>query len=294
MMNFENSDQLKSFLKKESDRLSISVNNTYNTFFSRLLLYKLNEYNQNELIIVKGSFAQFVQLGKMVRPITDIDLVSKDSHHDPLLILINAMCDEKYGVTYNLRDKPKQTNTGIYKIPISCVYGKINHQIGIDYRENSPYIFKKEIKKIPKIFTDDEEFDVIVPSIEEILAEKLYIIIKKNKIYNLNTRVKDLYDVYQLHGGNYDLDLFSYYFEKIINMSKYVTVEDLSTDFLSKEFCEKYSEEWENTKRKYEFLDNDIDLEGSVYYTRGVLSEQIQRIRQGKNKMLILNEQKNK
>ena len=31
-------------------------------------------------------------------------------------------------------------------------------------------------------------------------------------------------------------------------------------------------------------MDNEIDLEGSVYYTRGVLSEQLQRIKQGKNK----------
>lgn len=124
-----------------------------------------------------------------------------------------------------------------------------------------------------------------MPSIEEILAEKLYIIIKKNKLYDLNTRVKDLYDIYQLHGGNYDLDLFSYFFEKIINMSSYVNNDDLSTEFLSKKFVEKYQDEWEHSKKKYEFLDDEIDLEGSVYYTRGVLSEQIQKIKQEKNKI---------
>ena len=32
-------------------------------------------------------------------------------------------------------------------------------------------------------------------------------------------------------------------------------------------------------------MDDDIDLEGSVYYARGVLSEQIQKIKQGKNKI---------
>ena len=32
-------------------------------------------------------------------------------------------------------------------------------------------------------------------------------------------------------------------------------------------------------------MDDEIDLEGSVYYTRGVLSEQIQKIKQGKNKV---------
>jgi predicted nucleotidyltransferase component of viral defense system len=280
-----NDEKLKSFLKKESKRLGISVNNVYNTYFSRILLNNISNHNEHNEVIVKGSFAQLVQLGKIVRPITDIDLASKEPHHDPLLILINAMCDETNDVDYILRGKPFTTNTGIIKIPISAKYGKISHPIGIDYRENYPFIFKKESKTVPKIFEGDEEYKVIVPSIEEILAEKLYIIIKKNKLYDLNTRVKDLYDVYQLHGGNYDLDLFSYFFEKIIEMSSHVNKDDLTTEFLSKDFVNKYEGEWEHSKKKYEFMDDDIDLEGSVYYARGVLSEQIQKIKQGKNKI---------
>lgn len=42
MHEFTNSDKLKSFLKKESNRLNISINNTYNTFFSRLLLQDIS------------------------------------------------------------------------------------------------------------------------------------------------------------------------------------------------------------------------------------------------------------
>ena len=284
-MEIINEGKLKAFLKKESERLGISINNTYNTYFSRILLKSVANYNENNEMIVKGSFAQLVQLGKIVRPITDIDLASKEEHHEPLLILIEGMCDKNDGINFLLRGELKKTTTGIIKIPIAAKYGKINHPIGIDYRENYPFIFKKELKTVPKIFTGDEEYKVIVPSIEEILAEKLYIIIKKNKLYDLNTRVKDLYDVYQLHGGNYDLDLFSYFFEKIIDMSGYVNKDDLTTSFLSKEFVNKYEGEWEHSKKKYEFMDHEIDLEGSVYYTRGVLSEQIQKIRQGKNKI---------
>lgn len=228
----------------------------------------------------------------MVRPITDVDITSKGSHHESLLILIKAMCDKSENVYFEFRKKPYRTSTGIYKIPISAKIDKINHPIGIDYRENYPFIFKKEIRTVPKIFEDDDEYNVVVPSIEEILAEKLYIIIKKNKIYDLNTRVKDLYDVYQLHGGEYDLDLFSYYFEKIIDMSSYVNKDDLTTNFLSREFVKKYEEEWEHNKERYEFLDDEIDLEGATYYTRGVLSEQIQKIKQGKNKIYSYEDKK--
>lgn len=74
-MDFKNSDQLKSYLKKESARLNISITNVYNTFFSRLLLERLQKYNLSN-IIVKGSFAQLVHLGKIVRPITDVDITT--------------------------------------------------------------------------------------------------------------------------------------------------------------------------------------------------------------------------
>ena len=54
---------------------------------------------------------------------------------------------------------------------------------------------------------------------------------------------------------------------------------------LSKEFVEEHQKYWDESKKSYEFLDNEIDLDGAVYYTRGVLSEQLQKIRMGKNKV---------
>ena len=36
---------------------------------------------------------------------------------------------------------------------------------------------------------------------------------------------------------------------------------------LSNEFINNHKTEWENSKKKYEFLDDDIDLYGAVYYT---------------------------
>lgn len=289
MIEIKNCEQLKSFLKKESKRLNISATNVYNTFFSRLLLYRLSKENIDKSIIVKGSFAQLVHLGYMVRPITDIDIASIKSHHDPLLLLIHAISEfNDYQINYDLRAKPYQTSTEIYKIPLSVNYGKINHPINIDYRGNYPIIFKLEVKKVPNIFEGDDEYEIALPSIEETLAEKLYVILKKNMIYDFSTRMKDFYDVYQLHGGEYDLDFFSFCFENMLLNSKHINISDVSTEFLSQEFVKEHNEEWENNKKKYEFLDDSIDLEGSVYYTRAVLSEQLQRIRHGKNKIYTL------
>ena len=166
------------------------------------------------------------------------------------------------------------------------------HDVLAKYFNNVPDVYKEEEKIVPKIFTNDEEYKITVPSIEETLAEKLYVIVKKNMIYEFNTRMKDFYDVYQLHGGDYDLDVFSYCFEKMLRNSTSINISDVSTDFLSREFVKSREQEWENNKRKYEFLDDEIDSEGAIYYTRGVLSEQLQRIKQGKNKVYSLSSEK--
>lgn len=285
MIKVDNCDQLKAFLKSESKRLNISCTNTYNTFFSRLLLERISHVDPSHEFLVKGSFAQLVHLQKIVRPITDVDLTTVVPHQDAIKVLLDALTyNENDLINFNMRGKVKQTTTGIYKIPINACYQKINHPIGIDYRENYPLLFEKQEKTVPRIFTGDNEYKVFVPSIEETLAEKLYIVIKKNYLYDKNTRVKDLYDVYQLHGGEYDLDKFSLYFETFLERSKFVDADNITTDFLNKEFTKSHEEEWESSKKKYEFMDDEIDLEGSVYYTRGVLSEQLQRIKQGKNK----------
>lgn len=289
MKEFISDDSLKAFLKKESKRLGINISNVYSTYFSRLLLDKLSKYNNKE-VIVKGSFAQFVHLQKFVRPITDIDLASVEGHHDPILVLLNAMCDSKNKeMVFNFRSKPYQKeDTGIYKIPLVVDFGKIHQPLNIDYRENHPCIYERQIKSVPKVFEGDYEYEIVVPSIEETLAEKLCIIVESNKPQLLNTRVKDFYDIYQLHGGEYDLDKFSYYFEKMLNDRGKINVGSASTLALNDEFIRSHEMEWEHSKKKYEFLDNDISLYGAVYYTRGVLSEQLQKIRQGRNKSYLL------
>ena len=289
MKEFISDDSLKAFLKKESKRLGINISNVYSTYFSRLLLDKLSKYNNKE-VIVKGSFAQFVHLQKFVRPITDIDLASVEGHHDPILVLLNAMCDSKNKeVVFNFRSKPYQKeDTGIYKIPLVVDFGKIHQPLNIDYRENHPCIYERQIKSVPKVFEGDYEYEIVVPSIEETLAEKLCIIVESNKPQLLNTRVKDFYDIYQLHGGEYDLDKFSYYFEKMLNDRGKINVGSASTLALNDEFIRSHEMEWEHSKKKYEFLDDDISLYGAVYYTRGVLSEQLQKIRQGRNKSYLL------
>jgi len=288
-MKFKNIDTLgahKAFMKKEAERLGISVNAAYTTYYARMLLEKLSHINYGNLV-VKGSFSQFVHLNKLTRPVLDIDLSSEEDHHLPINLLFQAIY-ESYDdvVSFDIKTFPRQTNNGVYKIP---VIAKVKYEdskameisVPVDYKENNKVIFETQFKGVEPLFEGENKFFINTPSFEEHLAEKLYIILHCHKPDVLNTRVKDFYDVYALHGKEYDNDKFSLYFQMILLMYG-EDFSKLSTSFLNKEYIQKHEPMWERMQDKYEFLDRNLELREALYYTKAVLNEQLQKIYSGK------------
>lgn len=302
-MKFKNSDQMKSFLKKESIRLGMNIQNTYNTYFSRLLLSRICNYDYGELI-VKGSFSQFVHLGKLTRAITDIDLASpltQEKANQSLLQAIyytneygptspfylpNEQADlkisnDKLGVVCELSCLPTNSSTNIHQFNLVSNFGSIKHNTSIDLDSNYKRTLELKYSRVEPIFTGDEIFYINTLSYEEHLAEKLCIVAESVEGNNsiTNTRIKDFYDIYQLHGGKYDFDKFTIYFGKMLIQRARMDKNSLSTKHLDKNFIKNHQEDWNHLSKKYDFLDKDITLEGSVYYTKSVLSEQIQKLK---------------
>lgn len=287
-MEFKNLDQEKAFMKKEAKRLKISSMAAYTTYYARKLLEKLALINNGDLV-VKGSFSQYVHLGILSRPVLDIDLSSLQSHQIPINILFQAIY-ETYSsvVSFDLNTLPRQTKNGVYKIP---VVAKVHYEgskemvvpVPIDFKENNKVIFETQFKAVEPVFEGDKKFYINTPSFEEHIAEKLYIIAHNTKEDVLNTRVKDFYDIYRLFGKDYDSDKFSLYFEAMVLMYG-MHLEDISAEFLNKDFVKRHEELWNLMKKKYEFVDQDVSLDEAVFYTKAVLSEQVQKIKSGKLK----------
>lgn len=277
MARFHNSNQMKAFMKKESIRLGMNIKNIYTTFTARILLEKLSKHNKGT-ILVKGSSAETAYLGRPVRGITDIDLATLGPIEANVEYLEATLLDDSTdGIKFYLSKKPKTTPTGIYKTGVEARFDKMRQPLGIDIQENYQRLIEKETRKMPPIFEGDKEFDVIVPSFEEYLAEKLCIIVESNKPDVLNTRVKDFYDIYKLHGGLYNPEKLTEYFKKMLLLRGKINFEDASTSHLNKEFVMNHEDVWDTTKEKYDFLDSEIDLYGAVYYTRAVLREELQK-----------------
>lgn len=280
MRDFKNSDQMKAFMRKESKRLNISINNIYNTFIARTVLERISKYN-NQKILIKGSSASVMYLGRLVRPITDLDVASLGSA-DEVINYLNIILKDSDNDNFKfvLSNSIKKTKTGMYKTSLNAKFGKLNQYIGIDLEDNYSKLIEPELRMMPKIFEGDEPFYLYVPSFEEYLAEKLCIMVENNRNDILNTRVKDFYDIYQLHGGNYDSDKLTRYFIKMLKLRGKIDLSEIETLCFNELFIRNHQQLWDNTKIKLSFLDNEIDLEGAVYYSRAVIRENLQKLGQ--------------
>lgn len=277
MIEFKNSNQMKSFMKKESERLNISISNVYHTFIARRLLEKVSKSN-NDLILVKGSSAEIAYLGSLVRGITDVDLAGLSGLSVNVDFINNILLnDDGKQIEFNLIKPPYKTPTGIYKLSCVGCFDQIKQDINVDFQTNYDRLIEPEKRIMPEIFEGDEEFEILVPSFEEYLAEKLCIIVESNKEEVLNTRVKDFYDIYQLHGGKYDYSKLTDYFGKMLKLRGKIAIENASTLHLNSKFVIEHNDLWEIAKEKYDFLDKEITLAGAMYYTRAVLREQLQK-----------------
>lgn len=279
-MDFKNTDQFKSYMKKEAKRLNITVNSAYSTYFSRVLLQRISQYNYGKFI-VKGSFSQYVHLGRLTRPVLDLDIATPAMSTATFAFLCQGIYDTNDELSFDLSRHPKIKDTGIHKLSITADYGEIHHTIGIDFKPNDPTIYEVAFKKVAPIFDGDETFYANTPSIEEHIASKLYVVLKNHNPKIINTRVKDFYDLYVMREEDYDKEKMSLYFEQILkdlgegNMT-------YSTRYLNRAFLRRHQETWDYMRRKDEFTDDSFDFKDAVFYTKDFLNEQLQKVKRRK------------
>lgn len=277
--HFPNSQSLKAYLNYQSKKHGIDIERTYEHYFNRKFLERLDAVNYGNLLL-KGSFSQYIHLGHMTRPTTDIDLAGINDAKENLDVINQAVFSSFIdGLLFYYSKDIKKSPTGILNVKLKAEFDGIIQPISIDLMNNYKRYYEIQYKEVPCTFDYDNPFYFNTLSHEEHLAEKLCIIAESIKPDVLNTRVKDFYDMYQLHGGKYDYNKFSLYFYRMLQDRGKLSLNQLSTEHLNPEFIIRHQALWDAAVKRYGFMDRDIDLVHVVYYTRAVLAEQIQKIR---------------
>ena len=271
-MDFEKGTQLKGYIQREIKNVPMHSNYGYNYYFCRKFLERLYE-NNPETFVLKGSFSQFVNLGKIARPITDIDMatsVHMEEANDMILSLISS----NKSIKFIEKQKFVTTNATI-NYRLLCKLDNIEHLITVDLRKEEQNSFQS--KDMPLLFSKDKAFKTNVISIEEHLANKIYIAFLNLQL-NLKLgkefrRFKDFYDIYNILAlGNIDIEKLSTFLYKKISSDNFLNQYDLNGNLFSTKFVTDNIKTWEDDAKKYEFK-NAVTFKETLDVTNEIISK---------------------
>lgn len=270
-MEFENGNKLKGYLSNEAKVHDIHSNYSYTYFFIRDFLSKLMQTNIDDFT-VKGSIALLASNKHLIRPITDIDATSNLSLFDSAYLIEKTIQTEDR-VKYKLRQKFVTTNDTI-NFKILCKFDTLEHMIKLDLKkENRGNVI---IKEMPKIFAKDEVYNIKTLSLEEIVANKIYIILtqlRKNEFDGKEIRrFKDFYDLYKIiQNKNYDEELVRLYFiENVYTYGSIGSIDPL-VSMLNAKFAIDNSAVFDLESKQFGF-DKSVDLREIVDATKEEIS----------------------
>ncbi|NLD78993.1 MAG: nucleotidyl transferase AbiEii/AbiGii toxin family protein [Mollicutes bacterium] len=269
-MEFEKGSQLKGYIQKEIKDQKIHSNYGYTYYFCRKFLEQL--FNNSQNFVLKGSFSQFANLGKISRPLTDIDMavLSDMEFANNMIISLTSHTDI---IKYTIKQQFITTNATI-NYRLLCELDNIQHLITIDLRkENDLDIVNKPL---PKLFSKDQSFSVGAISLEEHLANKLYIALLNLEL-NLKLgkefrRIKDFYDIHTiLSYGSFDERKVSELLNLRIKSDEFLNSYSLLGNLFDKEFLLDQQDSWNVNSQKYNFQDQ-VAFQETVEETNDLLS----------------------
>lgn len=252
----ETGNQLKGYIQRETNKYKINSNYGYNYFFTRAFIEKIY-HNISMKLVLKGSYSQFIRLGKIERPLTDMDIITYNRIEDAkeqIDDIINN--NDNSNIKFKILNQFTTTNATLnYKI--LCDFDGKTGRISLDLKREE--ILDYSPAPMPLLFTKDKTFITQSISIEEHLASKLYIVLLHMKLYTVLSRnfrrLKDFFDIHTILGsGNIDEHKVFEILEKRIKEDEFLRDYELQGPLFKQSFIEDNKNNWEIDKKKYQFL----------------------------------------
>lgn len=188
-------DRAKNYAVKNN----ITVNDVLQNFMFERVLERISNSNYKNNFVFKGGVILSSIIGLSNRTTLDIDTSLKGLNvsDDDLTNIINEILhidlDDNVNFNiYNYKHIALEQNSNSIEYKITGQFGKITINFLLDIVQDNN-ITPREIEYKYKEILEDKSIDILTYSVESMLSEKFYAIIKNGA---RSSRMKDYYDIY--------------------------------------------------------------------------------------------------
>ena len=202
-----NSMQIKAKLKNIADKKDVSINLVIKSYIFERFICRLSISKYNNNFILKGGWLLSTLFGIENRSTMDIDSVITKTNftEENIVKMINSIVnidlnDNVEFIINNIEKIKEEDEYGGYRINLLFKLENIRDSLQIDIATGDS-ITPKEIIFKYKMLLDNTYINIWSYNLETILAEKIETILSK---IELNSRMKDYYDIYLIYKLSWD------------------------------------------------------------------------------------------
>ena len=256
------SEKLKGKIKSFSEKNNLKAQEVLQMYFFERFLVRLEKSKYRANFIIKGGFLISSIIGIQNRTTMDIDTtikgvpikeeIIKEIILEILNIEVNDEIEFVLGKIENIREISEYEN---YRLHLTANFEKIKNPLKIDITTGDVIIPSEIEYSYETIFK--EKLNILVYSLETLIAEKYETIIKRNIT---TTRLRDFYDIYmifKLKNDKIDVNnLKQAIWETAKNrnsMEEILESKEILEDIKNDEYLNK---QWNIYKKENKYVDN--------------------------------------
>lgn len=197
-----NSERLKSKIRKIAKSENLNPNELLQMFLFERIIERISLSPYKDFFILKGGLLIASIIGVFQRTTIDMDYTIKGTPVNELQIskILNEILSIKIndGISFELKELTPindDSEYNNYRAKINAKYGSINAPMKLDLTTGDE-ITPKELDYTYNLNFENKKISIKAYPIETILAEKYETVLRRNV---LNTRSKDLYDIYMIY-----------------------------------------------------------------------------------------------
>jgi len=194
-------ESLKAKIRNLANKIGVQPYLLMQNYFLERFLFRISKSVYKENIVLKGGLLIASIIGVERRSTMDMDTLIKNKRVDEKTILdmvsiiieIDSEDDIKFEI-FDIKEIRQIEEYYRFRVRIYTKLGKIQQTLSIDI-STGDVITPDKIEYLYKTLFNDSVIEIQTYNIETILAEKIETIISRGE---LNTRMRDFYDVYML------------------------------------------------------------------------------------------------